>query len=73
MTAGWRGPWAGRGGGPAGHHPFFVRIRAGARAEAEKPGVDLTVTDARSDASQQADPLRNFTSASTAPRTGRRR
>ncbi|MET9682963.1 ABC transporter permease/substrate-binding protein [Streptomyces coeruleorubidus] len=43
------------------NNPFFVQIRAGAQAEAEKLGVDLTVTDAQNDASQQANQLQNFT------------
>jgi ribose transport system permease protein len=45
------------------NNPFFVQIRAGAQAEAEKRGVDLTVTDAQNDASQQANQLQNFTSS----------
>jgi ribose transport system permease protein len=45
------------------NNPFFVQIRAGAQAEAEKLGVDLTVTDAQNDASQQANQLQNFTSS----------
>ncbi|WP_309095454.1 substrate-binding domain-containing protein [Streptomyces sp.] len=45
------------------NNPFFVQIRAGAEAEAEKLGVDLTVTDAQNDASQQANQLQNFTSS----------
>ncbi|MEV5429774.1 substrate-binding domain-containing protein [Streptomyces sp. NPDC052701] len=44
------------------NNPFFVQIRAGAQAEARKRGVDLTVTDAQNDASQQANQLQNFTS-----------
>ncbi|CAL9567018.1 HTH-type transcriptional repressor PurR [Streptomyces sp. enrichment culture] len=44
------------------NNPFFVQIRAGAEEEAEKLGVDLTVTDAQNDASQQANQLQNFTS-----------
>ncbi|WP_432247174.1 ABC transporter permease/substrate-binding protein [Streptomyces sanyensis] len=44
------------------NNPFFVQIRAGAEAEAQKRGVDLTVTDAQNDASQQANQLQNFTS-----------
>lgn len=44
------------------NNPFFVQIRAGAQAEARKLGVDLTVTDAQNDASQQANQLQNFTS-----------
>ncbi|MDQ1045740.1 substrate-binding domain-containing protein [Streptomyces sp. V4I2] len=46
------------------NNPFFVQIRAGAQAEAKKRGVDLTVTDAQNDASQQANQLQNFTSSS---------
>ncbi|MFF4588698.1 substrate-binding domain-containing protein [Streptomyces sp. NPDC001388] len=45
------------------NNPFFVQIQAGARAEAKKLGVDLTVTDAQNDASQQANQLQNFTSS----------
>jgi ribose transport system permease protein len=45
------------------NNPFFVQIRAGAQAEAERLGVDLTVTDAQNDASQQANQLQNFTSS----------
>ncbi|MGA4841831.1 substrate-binding domain-containing protein [Streptomyces sp. G45] len=46
------------------NNPFFVQMRQGAQAEAEKAGVDLTVTDAQNDASQQANQLQNFTSGS---------
>ncbi|MES4890305.1 substrate-binding domain-containing protein [Streptomyces sp. NPDC096012] len=45
------------------NNPFFVQIRAGAQAEARKRGVDLTVTDAQNDASQQANQLQNFTTS----------
>ncbi|MEV5954374.1 substrate-binding domain-containing protein [Streptomyces sp. NPDC051987] len=45
------------------NNPFFVQIRAGAQAEARRQGVDLTVTDAQNDASQQANQLQNFTSS----------
>ncbi|MDO0927621.1 substrate-binding domain-containing protein [Streptomyces sp. TG1A-8] len=45
------------------NNPFFVQIRSGAQAEARKRGVDLTVTDAQNDASQQANQLQNFTSS----------
>ncbi|GAA2536935.1 substrate-binding domain-containing protein [Streptomyces levis] len=45
------------------NNPFFVQIRTGAEAEAKKLGVDLTVTDAQNDASQQANQLQNFTSS----------
>ncbi|MEU4653664.1 substrate-binding domain-containing protein [Streptomyces sp. NPDC023723] len=44
------------------NNPFFVQIRAGAQEEAKKLGVDLTVTDAQNDASQQANQVQNFTS-----------
>ncbi|MFH8972762.1 substrate-binding domain-containing protein [Streptomyces sp. NPDC017890] len=44
------------------NNPFFVQIRDGAEEQAEKLGVDLTVTDAQNDASQQANQLQNFTS-----------
>ncbi|MET9829217.1 substrate-binding domain-containing protein [Streptomyces sp. NPDC006385] len=44
------------------NNPFFVQIRAGAEAEAKRLGVDLTVTDAQNDASQQANQVQNFTS-----------
>ncbi|ARX83617.1 transporter [Streptomyces alboflavus] len=46
------------------NNPFFVQMKEGAQAEAEKAGVDLTVTDAQNDASQQANQLQNFTSES---------
>ncbi|WNF30516.1 substrate-binding domain-containing protein [Streptomyces sp. C11-1] len=45
------------------NNPFFVQMREGAEAEAKKAGIDLTVTDAQNDASQQANQLQNFTSA----------
>ncbi|GHD99188.1 ABC transporter permease/substrate-binding protein [Streptomyces alanosinicus] len=45
------------------NNPFFVQIRAGAEAEAKRLGVDLTVTDAQNDASQQANQVQNFTSS----------
>ncbi|MGW2616413.1 ABC transporter permease/substrate-binding protein [Streptomyces sp. NPDC001500] len=45
------------------NNPFFVQIQSGAKAEARKLGVDLTVTDAQNDASQQANQLQNFTSS----------
>ncbi|MFZ3570434.1 substrate-binding domain-containing protein [Streptomyces sp. BH097] len=44
------------------NNPFFTEMRAGAQAEAKKQGVELTVTDAQNDASQQANQLQNFTS-----------
>uniref|UniRef100_A0AAU2VK87 Substrate-binding domain-containing protein n=1 Tax=Streptomyces sp. NBC_00008 TaxID=2903610 RepID=A0AAU2VK87_9ACTN len=45
------------------NNPFFVQMKAGAQAEAEAAGIDLTVTDAQNDASQQANQLQNFTSS----------
>ncbi|MFB8382803.1 ABC transporter permease/substrate-binding protein [Streptomyces rubiginosohelvolus] len=45
------------------NNPFFVQMKEGAQAEAEKAGIDLTVTDAQNDASQQANQLQNFTSS----------
>ncbi|WP_442943382.1 substrate-binding domain-containing protein [Nocardia sp. NBC_00565] len=45
------------------NNPFFVQIKEGAQDEANKLGVDLTVTDAQNDASQQANQLQNFTSS----------
>lgn len=44
------------------NNPFFVQLREGAQAEAKSAGVDLNVTDAQNDASQQANQLQNFTS-----------
>lgn len=44
------------------NNPYFVQLKQGAQAEAKKEGVDLTVTDAQNDASQQANQLQNFTS-----------
>ncbi|MFE7117638.1 substrate-binding domain-containing protein [Streptomyces sp. NPDC057654] len=44
------------------NNPFFVQLKAGAQAEAERSGVELTVTDAQNDASQQANQVQNFTS-----------
>ncbi|MFD4035451.1 substrate-binding domain-containing protein [Streptomyces sp. NPDC058637] len=45
------------------NNPFFVQMKEGAQAEAEKAGIDLTVTDAQNDAAQQANQLQNFTSS----------
>ncbi|MDI3403778.1 ABC transporter permease/substrate-binding protein [Streptomyces cavernicola] len=42
------------------NNPFFVQMRKGAEAEAKKQGVELTVTDAQNDPSQQANQLQNF-------------
>lgn len=44
------------------NNPFFVQLKKGAEAEAERQHVDLTVTDAQNDASAQANQLQNFTS-----------
>ncbi|GAB2737409.1 substrate-binding domain-containing protein [Salinifilum aidingensis] len=41
------------------NNPFFVDVRAGARAEAERLGVELVVNDAGEDASQQANAVQN--------------
>ncbi|MEU6822519.1 substrate-binding domain-containing protein [Streptomyces atriruber] len=43
------------------NNPFFVQMKEGAQAEADKAGIDLTVTDAQNDASQQTNQLQNFT------------
>lgn len=43
------------------NNPFFVQMKAGAQAEAKAEGIDLTVTDAQNDASQQANQIQNFT------------
>lgn len=42
------------------NNPFFVSLRDGAQAAADEAGVELTVTDARDDATQQADQIQNF-------------
>ncbi|WP_185972544.1 substrate-binding domain-containing protein [Georgenia yuyongxinii] len=42
------------------NNPFFVSLRDGAQAAADEAGVELTVTDARDDATQQADQVANF-------------
>ncbi|OLT37869.1 transporter [Actinomadura sp. CNU-125] len=64
----------GNGGGAAGggtkvglsvstlNNPFFVQFRDGAQAEAERRGVDLTVSDAQNDASQQVNQVQNYVS-----------
>lgn len=44
------------------NNPFFVQMKTGAQQAAKAEGVDLTVTDAQNDASQQANQLQNFTS-----------
>lgn len=44
------------------NNPFFVQLKQGAQAEAKAQGIDLTVTDAQNDASQQANQIQNFTS-----------
>ncbi|MEY6565244.1 substrate-binding domain-containing protein [Streptomyces sp. PGLac3x] len=48
------------------NNPFFVQMKEGAQAEAKAAGVELTVTDAQNDASQQANQLQNFTSSGVA-------
>ncbi|HWU11352.1 MAG TPA: substrate-binding domain-containing protein [Streptomyces sp.] len=45
------------------NNPFFVQMKEGAQEQAKAAGVDLTVTDAQNDASQQANQLENFTSS----------
>ncbi|MET9534143.1 substrate-binding domain-containing protein [Streptomyces sp. NPDC006649] len=45
------------------NNPFFVQMKAGAQQEARAEHIDLTVTDAQNDASQQANQIENFTSA----------
>lgn len=42
------------------NNPFFVSLRDGAQAAADEAGVELTVTDARDDATAQADQVLNF-------------
>jgi len=42
------------------NNPFFVALRDGAQAAADEAGVELIVTDARDDATQQADQVQNF-------------
>ncbi|MEU0571100.1 D-ribose ABC transporter substrate-binding protein [Nonomuraea sp. NPDC005983] len=44
------------------NNPYFVQLRDGAQAEASRLGVQLTVTDAQNDASQQVNQVQNFTS-----------
>ncbi|MHA6799484.1 ABC transporter permease/substrate-binding protein [Bounagaea algeriensis] len=41
------------------NNPFFVDVRAGAQQEAERHGVELTITDAGDDASEQANAVQN--------------
>ncbi|MEU3310374.1 substrate-binding domain-containing protein [Nocardiopsis sp. NPDC006832] len=48
------------------NNPFFLQMRDGAQAEADEAGVELVVTDAQDDASQQADQIQNFVSTSVA-------
>ena len=42
------------------NNPFFVSLREGAQAAADAAGVKLIVTDARDDATQQANQIQNF-------------
>lgn len=44
------------------NNPYFVQFKSGVQAEASKLGVNVTVTDANNDASQQADQMQNFVS-----------
>jgi ABC-type sugar transport system substrate-binding protein len=44
------------------NNPYFVQLRDGAEAQADKLGATLTVTDAQNDASQQVNQIQNFTS-----------
>ncbi|MEU7741395.1 substrate-binding domain-containing protein [Nonomuraea sp. NPDC049158] len=44
------------------NNPYFVQLRDGAQAEAQKAGATLTVTDAQNDASQQVNQVQNFAS-----------
>lgn len=48
------------------NNPFFLQMRDGAQAEADEAGVELVVTDAQDDASQQADQIQNFVSTGVA-------
>ncbi len=42
------------------NNPFFVALRDGAQAAADEAGVELSVTDARDDATEQANQVANF-------------
>lgn len=42
------------------NNPFFVSLRDGAQAAADDAGAELVVTDARDDATQQANQMANF-------------
>lgn len=44
------------------NNPFFLQMQDGAEEAAEEAGVDLVVTDAQDDPSQQADQIQNFVS-----------
>lgn len=44
------------------NNPFFLQMQDGAEEAAEEVGVDLVVTDAQDDPSQQADQIQNFVS-----------
>ncbi|WP_417714998.1 substrate-binding domain-containing protein [Rhodococcus kronopolitis] len=69
MAAGWAIVDRQRDGGASGprialslstlNNPFFVDVRDGAQAEADRLGARLTVTDAGSDPSRQANDLQN--------------
>ncbi|MCA1008002.1 substrate-binding domain-containing protein [Rhodococcus hoagii] len=69
IAAGWAIVDRQRGGGVSGtrialslstlNNPFFVDVREGAQEEADRLGVKLTVTDAGSDPSRQANDIQN--------------
>ncbi|QCQ93794.1 transporter [Rhodococcus sp. SGAir0479] len=69
VAAGWAIVDRQRGGGASGtrialslstlNNPFFVDVREGAQDEADRLGVRLTVTDAGSDPSRQANDIQN--------------
>ena len=42
------------------NNPFFVALRDGAQVAADEAGVELSVTDARDDATEQANQVANF-------------
>ncbi len=44
------------------NNPFFVGIKAGAQAEADRRGVKINITDAQNDPTQQINQMETFTS-----------
>lgn len=44
------------------NNPFFLQMQDGAEEAAEEAGVELSITDAQDDPSQQADQIQNFVS-----------